>query len=409
MEFHHFTLPNGMRVLHKPTSTPVAHCGLIINTGARDENESEEGLAHFIEHTLFKGTKKRKAYHILSRLDDVGGDLNAYTSKEETIVYASFLSEYYERAVELIFDIAFHSTYPQKEINKEKDVVLEEISSYLDAPSELIFDDFEQLIFNGHPIGRQILGTPASVASFTREHVLDFVSRTYNPEQMVFASVGNMTTPKFEAMLMRLGQELPQNPRHFERQILNGYSAKEQTLAKETYQSHAIIGNRAFDMKNRNARGLILLNNLLGGPGMNSRLNLNIREKYGFAYQIESFYTPYTDTGIFGVYIGTDKGTLQKSLQLIEKELKVLRDKKLGTLQLSKAKKQLLGQIALSQESNGSLMLSLGKSWLHFDKVDTLEEVQRKVMAITAEEIQDIANEVFDPNNLSRLIYKAKS
>jgi predicted Zn-dependent peptidase len=210
-------------------------------------------------------------------------------------------------------------------------------------------------------------------------------------------------------MLQRLAEDLPQNPRGFVRRALNGYAAKEQTLPKETYQSHAIVGYRAFDMKHRSARGLILLNNLLGGPGMNSRLNLNIREKYGFAYQIESFYTPYTDTGIFGVYIGTDKGTLQKSLQLIDKELEVLREKKLGTLQLSTAKKQLLGQIALSQESNGSLMLSLGKSWLHFDKVDTLEEVQRKVMAITAEEIQDIANEVFEPNHLSRLIYKAKA
>lgn len=409
MEFHQFVLPNGMRVLHKPVTAPVAHCSLLINAGARDEAPHEEGLAHFIEHMLFKGTKNRKSYHILSRLDDVGGELNAYTTKEETTIYASFLQQFYPRAIELILDIAFHSTFPEKELQKEKDVVLEEISSYLDAPSELIFDDFESQIFNGHPIGRNILGTPDSVRNFTSADIFRFIQRNYNPEEMVFASVGNMPIFKFQKLMEKLAANIPAHPRQKPRETLNNYVPAHQTMSKETYQSHLIVGNRAYHMQHPNARTFILLNNMLGGPALNSRLNLNIREKFGFAYSIESFYNPYTDTGIFGVYAGTDKETLQKTLTLIHKELKKFREKPLSTLQLSKAKKQLLGQIALAQESNSSLMLSLGKSLLHFDRVDTLPEVVAKVEAITIQQMQDVANEIFDPQQLSTLIYAAKS
>ncbi len=409
MEFHQFVLPNGMRVLHKSVQAPVAHCSLIINAGARDEAPEEEGLAHFIEHMLFKGTKNRRSYHILSRLDDVGGELNAYTTKEETTIYASFLQQFYPRAIELILDIAFRSTFPEKELQKEKDVVLEEISSYLDAPSELIFDDFESQIFNGHPIGRNILGTPDSVRNFTSADIFGFLRRNYNPEEMVFASVGNMPIYKFQKLMEKLAADIPANPRQKPREVLNGYAPSHQTMSKETFQSHLIVGNRAYNMRHPNARTFILLNNILGGPALNSRLNLNIREKYGFAYSIESFYNPYTDTGIFGVYAGTDKETLQKTLSLIHKELKKFREQPLSSLQLSKAKRQLLGQIALAQESNSSLMLSLGKSLLHFDRVDTLPEVAAKVEAITIQQMQDVANEIFDPQQLSTLIYAAKS
>lgn len=409
MEFYQFTLPNGMRVLHKPIAAPVAHCSLIMNVGARDEAPSEEGLAHFIEHMLFKGTQKRKAYHILSRLDDVGGELNAYTTKEETTLYASFLQNFYPRAIELILDIAFGSVFPEKELLKEKDVVLEEISSYLDAPSELIFDDFEMQIFNGHPIGRHILGTPESVQNFSRHHIQEFMARNYNPEEMVFASVGNISLLRFKKLMERFAATIPANPRLAPREGLNGYTPQKHAVAKDTFQSHLIVGNRAYDMRHPHARTFILLNNILGGPAMSSRLNLNIREKYGFAYNIESFYNPYTDTGIFGVYAGTDKETLSKTLYLIDKELKQFREKPLGLLQLTKAKKQLLGQIALAQESNGGLMLSLGKSLLHFDRVDTLQEVAEKVEAITAAHVQEVANEIFDPTQLSTLIYTAKA
>jgi predicted Zn-dependent peptidase len=409
MEFHTFTLANGLRILHKQVRSPVAHCALIINAGSRDEAPHQEGLAHFIEHMLFKGTQKRKAYHILSRLDDVGGELNAFTGKEETTIYSAFLSEFYPRAVELIFDICFQSVFPEKELIKEKDVVLEEISSYLDSPSELIFDDFETLIFKGHPIGRHILGTPESVKQLTRTDVTSFIKSHYNPEQMVLASVGNIAPQKFQQLAEKFGGGFLENKRQGIRQPLNGYHAEQRTEAKDTFQTHLILGNRAYDMRQEKARTLILLNNLLGGPGMNSRLNLNIREKYGFAYNIESFYTPYSDTGIFGIYAGTDHSTIDKTLSLIHKELRFLREKPLGILQLSKAKKQLMGQIALAQESNGNLMLSLGKSLLHFDRVDTLEQVYQKIEAITEKDLQETANEVFTPEQLSLLTYTSKS
>jgi predicted Zn-dependent peptidase len=409
MEFDTFTLPNGLRVLHKQDRSPVAHCALIINAGSRDEGPHQEGLAHFIEHMLFKGTQKRKAYHILSRLDDVGGELNAFTGKEETTLYTAFLSEFYPRALELLFDISFQSVFPEKELAKEKDVVLEEISSYMDSPSELIFDDFETLIFKGHPIGRHILGTPESVKGLTREDVTGFIHGFYNPEQMVLASVGNLSPAKFKQLAEKYAGHFPANKRLQNRKPLNGYHAENLTTPKDTFQAHLILGNRAYDMRHKRARTLILLNNLLGGPGMNSRLNLNIREKYGFAYNIESFYTPYTDTGIFGVYAGTDHTTIDKTLTLIHRELKLLREKPLGTLQLAKAKKQLMGQIALAQESNGSLMLSLGKSLLHFNRVDTLKQVYDKIEAITVGDVQDVAQEVFDPKQLSLLTYTGKS
>lgn len=408
MELYTFTLPNGIRVIHKEVAGAVGHIGLIINAGSRDEAPEEQGLAHYIEHTIFKGTKKRRAYHILSRLEDVGGELNAYTSKEETIIYASILAQHYDRAVELLFDIAFNSVFPEKEIKKEVDVITDEINSYLDSPSDLIFDDFEDLLYDGHPIGRNILGTTESLKTFNRDSILNFIKKNYNTDEMVLSSVGAISGAKLRKLIEKYGMELPSNPRTHARQPINGYQPRILQTSKDTYQTHAIIGNRAYDVKHEKLTGMVLLNNLLGGPGMNSRLNLNIREKYGFAYNIESFYTPYSDTGVFGVYVGTDKGTMKKSLQLIEKELNKLRAAPLGTLQLAKAKTQLVGQLALGQENNGSLMIAIGKNYLTFNKVDTFQEMKSKIEAVTAEELLDVANEVFDVQQLSQLIYKAK-
>ncbi len=407
MEFEIFELSNGIRVVHKSTDRPVAHCGLHIAAGSRDELEHEEGLAHYIEHCLFKGTQKRKAFHLLSRMEDVGGELNAYTTKEETVIYTSFLAGDYPRAIELIADIAFRSIFPEKEIQKEKEVIIDEINSYLDTPSESIFDDFEAQIFAGHPLGRNILGTSASVKSFQQEHILQFIQRNYAPNRMVFSSVGKISSARLRKILEKeLETALSFKPRHMVRP--NGYHPQKVIVQRQGYQSHAVLGGRAYPADHEKARVLMLLNNLLGGPGMNSRLNLNIREKYGFTYHIESFYNPYSDTGLFGIYLGTDPGTMDKSLKLVEKELKKLREQKLGILQLSKAKRQLLGQVAMAQENNTSLMLGYGKSLLTFDKIDTFEVIRQKIEGITADDLLEVANEILQPHILSSLIYKSE-
>jgi predicted Zn-dependent peptidase len=400
------TLDNGIRLVHYRIPGLVAHCGLIINTGSRDETVPEHGIAHFIEHMLFKGTKKRKAYHILSRLEDVGGELNAYTTKEETAIHASFLKEDYERAIELISDISFNSVFPEKEIEKEKDVVIEEINSYLDNPSELIFDDFEELIFSNQPIGRNILGTPDSVKSFSQKSIKSFISKNYNTSQMVFCSVGNIADEKI-LKLFRLNFENIVTEKQTEK-INRSWLYKPASVTKKmnTYQNHCIMGNLAYDLKDNRRMGMFLLNNILGGQGLNSRLNLSLREKHGFAYNVESSYSPYNDTGIFSIYFGTDSQYLNKSIAIALIELGKLRNTKLGTIQLSKAKNQIKGYLARGYENHESLMLSLGKSLLIFNKIDSIEDLCNKIDAVTASELMETANEIFDPEKLSTLIYK---
>ena len=400
------TLDNGIRLVHYRVPGLVAHCGLIINSGSRDETVSQHGIAHFIEHMLFKGTKKRKAYHILSRLEDVGGELNAYTTKEETAIHASFLKEDYARAIELISDITFNSVFPAKEIEKEKDVVIEEINSYLDNPSELIFDDFEELIFSNQPIGRNILGTPESVKSFSQKMIFDFISDNYKTNQMVFCSVGNIPDETilklFKANFEKIATE--KQPDKISRSWL--YKPASVTKKMDTYQNHCIMGNIAYDLKDKRRMGMFLLNNILGGQGLNSRLNLSLREKHGFAYNVESSYSPYCDTGIFSVYFGTDSQYLNKSISIALSELGKLRTSKLGTIQLSKAKSQIKGYLARGYENHESLMLSLGKSLLIFNKIDSIEDLCRKIDAVTASELLETANDIFEPSKLSTLIYK---
>ncbi|MEN8138843.1 MAG: pitrilysin family protein [Bacteroidota bacterium] len=408
MEFFEFQLPNGIRVVHKNVDSPIAHCGFILNIGTRDEMDNEQGIAHFIEHTIFKGTAKRKAYHILSRLDDVGGEINAFTTREDISIYASFLTEYYERAIELLFDIMFSSTFPEKELNKEKDVVIDEIFSYKDNPSELIFDDVEAMIFRDHPIGNNILGSPETVRSFNKEKVIKFLDETFSTDELVFSSIGNISEKKLKHLIEKYGINVPKKHRNRKRIPINEYKPRFVEKKMDTYQTHAIIANRAYDANHPKVTALILLNNLLGGTGMNTRLNLNIREKYGFTYNLESFYTPYSDTGVFGIYLGTDKGSVEKTIKLVFKEMKTLRDKPLGVLQLSKAKKQLIGQMAIGQENNANSMLSFGKALLTFGKIESYESVIEKINAISAEDIQQVAREVFDPSQLTTLIYRAK-
>ena len=400
------TLNNGIRLVHHRIPGLVAHCGLIINTGSRDETDSEHGVAHFIEHMLFKGTKKRKAYHILSRLEDVGGELNAYTTKEETAVHASFLKDDYERAIDLISDITFNSVFPEKEIEKEKDVVIEEINSYLDNPAELIFDDFEELIFLNQPIGRNILGTPESVKSFSQKKIYDFISNNYNTRQMVFCSVGNISDDKILKLFKTHFTGIVTKKRETRTNKKWLYKPALVTKNMDTFQNHCIIGNLAYDLKDNRRMGMFLLNNILGGQGLNSRLNLSLREKNGLAYNVESSYNPYCDTGIFSIYFGTDSQSLDKSISIAMSELKKLRTSKLGAIQLSKAKNQIKGYLTRGYENHESLMLSLGKSLLVFNKIDTMEDICNKIDDVTASELLETANDIFKPSELSTLIYK---
>jgi predicted Zn-dependent peptidase len=408
MEYNYHTLSNGIRIVHKNTSSNVAHAGIVINTGSRDEDENEHGMAHFLEHTVFKGTEKRKVYHVLSRLENIGADLNAYTTKEETVIYASFLNEYYDRSLELISDITFNSTFPEKELEKEKDVIRDEIDSYKDSPAEMIFDDFEDLIFAGHPIGRNILGTKKTLKAFNKEKVLNFVKNNYHTDQMTICSVGKIPFSTLIKKVEKYFGGIPANYRSKKREPFTNYKVQRNTVKKSTYQSHCIIGNRAFDYSHSLKPAFTLLTNILGGPGLNSRLNLGIREKYGFAYNIEAHYTPYTDTGIFLIYLGTAFGYADKSVELVYKELEKLRNKKLGNIQLSNAKKQFIGQMAITYDSNLNEMLSIGKSYLHYNKVDTIEELNKKVELINSEDILEAANIVFSPETMSQLIYKKR-
>lgn len=401
-----YILKNGLKVIHEDTATKGAYCGLIINAGSRDELADETGIAHFIEHVIFKGTGKRKAYHILSRLEDVGGELNAYTTKEDTCIYASFLPEDYERALELFADIVFHSVFPEKEIEKEKEVVIDEINSYKDSPGELIFDDFEEFIYKDEPIGRNILGTEEAVRRFGRNQILAFVRRNYKPQRMVISSVGNIRFEKLVQIIEKYFGTIPGDASQIERTCPQIYVPQQKVIAKGTHQNHCILGNVAYDYRDERRLPLSLLVDMLGGSGMNSRLNLNIREKYGLAYNIEAAYTPYSDTGLFTVYFGCDAIDLEKCLKLCRKEMEGLYKEPLGQVQLRKAKTQVIGQLMLSADNNENTMLSIGKSFLIYEKVDSIENICQKVREIDAVTLQQIASEIFDVDRQSVLIYK---
>lgn len=408
MTYNYAALPNGIRVIHRDTDSEVAHCGVVINAGSRDELHGESGIAHFIEHLIFKGTGNRKAFHILSRLENVGGDLNAYTAKEETFLHASFLKAHYERSIELFSDILFNSVFPAKEIEKEKDVVLDEINSYKDSPSELIFDEFEELIYKEHPIGGSILGNPQIVKSFKKEDIISFMNRNYLSNRMVIASVGNIRMDKLMFLVEKYFGNAPASNAVIKRDAFQKYLPEFKTELKSNFQLHCVLGNLAYSLKDEKRTALALLNNILGGPGMNTRLNLNIRERYGYCYNIESHYQPFSDTGYFIIYLGTDNGYLEKSIRLIFKELKNLREVRLGTLQLHRAKQQIIGQLAISLESKVNEMISIGKSHLFFDKVDTFEIIREKINRLSADDLLEVANEIFIESQFSRLTYLPK-
>jgi predicted Zn-dependent peptidase len=401
-------LENGLRLAHQYIAdSGVVHFGIFINAGTRDETGREKGMAHFIEHVLFKGTQKRKAFHILSRLETVGGDLNAYTTKEETCIHASVAASFFDRAAELISDIVSNSVFPENELEKEKEVVIDEIRSCQDNPQEQIYDDFEEMLFKGHPLSNPILGTEATVRSFTRKDITDFISRNYDNREIVLACVGNVTQEEAVAVCRRHFESFGFKSGRKKRKDPLRYKPFDYRTKKSNYQAHCIIGNTAYSYHHKRRTGLILLNNILGGPGMNSRLNLSLRERHGIAYNLYSTYTPYSDTSCFSIYLGTDDQNISKSIELCLKELRKMREKKLGSVQLKQAKQQLMGNIMLSQENRAGLMQIYGKSLLSYGYIESLKEVYSRIGAIKAEELQEIAEEIFDEKKLSILVYNS--
>lgn len=407
MEVLLHTLPNGLRMVHKPTANgQVAHFGITVNAGSRDEREDEQGLAHFIEHCLFKGTERRKAFHILNRMDSVGAELNAYTTKEETVIYASFLKNHFKRAMEVVADIVCRSVYPEKEIAKERDVIIDEILSYRDSPAELIFDDFEELMYGNHPLGRNILGTPESVATLSRDHILNFTARRYKPAEMVLSSIGPVDFRKIVQWAERYFGDLPPGQPDAPRLPVKSVHIRRKEESLDTFQAHLMIGAEAPHNHHPLRAATVLVNNYLGGPAMNSRLNMNIRERHGIAYNIESAYTPYSDTGVISIYLGTDKKFLARSERLIRKELRSLREKQLTPTALHRAKEQLKGQLALASEGGANLMQALGKSLLNHGTIDTAEQILREIDGVTAEQVLEVANRCFEEGKMGVLVYR---
>lgn len=405
---HYFShiLPNGLRMVHLPMESPVSYCGFAVNAGTRDEEANEFGLAHFVEHMMFKGTEKRKAWHILNRMENVGGELNAYTTKEDTFVYSIFMEEHYQRAFELLTDLIFHSQFPQQEIEKEVDVILDEINSYEDSPSELIFDEFENQLFHGHALGHNILGDEASLLTFNSESGRSFMRRFYAPENMVFFSMGRIDFNRIVKMAESLLSDISFPVAMRNRVAPEAIQPCAKQINKDTHQAHVLIGSRAYSMHDEKRIPLFLLNNVLGGPGMNNRLNVSLREKHGLVYNVESNVTSYTDTGLASIYFGTDPKNMEKALKLVHKELDKIRTGGLSASQLVAAKKQVIGQMGVSGDNKEGLFLGLGKSYLHYNRYDTLPEVFARVEALTTDDIRTVANEVYAPERLFSLIYQ---
>ncbi len=404
MEFFIYQLPNGIKGIHRQTKSSVTHCGLLINSGTRDERVGEYGLAHYTEHALFKGTTHRKAYQINCRLENLGGELNAFTTKEDTTIHATTLRGDFTKAVELIADVAFHSTYPDADMEREKEVIFEEINTYKDTPSELIYDVFEEKMFEGSELGHNILGVKRDIKRFTGDSIRNFTQRTYTTDQMVFSSIGNVSPKRVETIAQRYFGDISSSCRDFSRAESRVVAPFTCEVHKRTHQTHSMLGGKAYGITDPKRLPLSLLINILGGPSANSLLNMVVREKHGLTYNIEASYTPYTDNGIWSVYFGAENGSREKALDLINDQMDRLCRTPLTPRQLSIAKRQFVAQLAISMESNEGYMLGAGKSFLVHGDVDTTEEIYRKVASLTAENIMEVAQDIFAQRSM--LIYK---
>ena len=456
MKYNTYTLDNGLRIIHLPSDSKVVYCGYQINAGTRNEKPGEEGLAHFCEHVTFKGTERRKAWHILNCLESVGGDLNAYTNKEGTVYYSAILKEHIARAVDLLSDIVFHSVYPQAEIDKEVEVICDEIESYNDSPAELIYDEFENILFKGSPLGHNILGTAEQVRAFKTEDALRFTRKLYRPDNAIFFAYGDIDFKKLVKLLKTLNfehgtlnfmnsktSETPAETLNLELGTLNLMNSKTsetpaaemeagdanhkvqsskfkvqskevqskvagQTIVmqKNTHQAHVMIGTRAYDVNDDRRMPLYLLNNMLGGPGMNAKLNLALREHNGLVYTVESTMVSYGDTGTWSIYFGCDEHDVKRCLRLVRKELDKFMQKPLSDAQLKAAKKQIKGQIGVACDNRENFALDFGKSFLHYGWEKNVDRLYEQVDAITAAQIQAVAQELFDKDRLTTLIFK---
>ena len=415
MKYNTYTLDNGLRIIHLPSDSKVVYCGYQINAGTRNEEPGEEGLAHFCEHVTFKGTERRKAWHILNCLESVGGDLNAYTNKEGTVYYSAILKEHIARAVDLLTDIVFHSVYPQTEIDKEVEVICDEIESYNDSPAELIYDEFENIIFKGSPLGHNILGTAEQVRSFKTEDALRFTRKLYRPDNAIFFAYGDIDFKKLVRLLKKsfLSEERRVKSEKFNSpeaqtqfNIQHSFEGQTIVMQKNTHQAHVMIGTRAYDVNDSRRMPLYLLNNMLGGPGMNAKLNLALREHNGLVYTVESTMAAYGDTGIWSIYFGCDEHDVKRCLRLVRKELDKFMQKPLSEAQLKAAKKQIKGQIGVACDNRENFALDFGKSFLHYGWEKNVDRLYEQVDEITAEQIQAVAQELFDKDRLTTLIFK---
>ena len=448
MKYNTHTLDNGLRIIHLPSDSKVVYCGYQINAGTRNEEPGEEGLAHFCEHVTFKGTERRKAWHILNCLESVGGDLNAYTNKEGTVYYSAILKEHIARAVDLLSDIVFHSVYPQAEIDKEVEVICDEIESYNDSPAELIYDEFENILFKGSPLGHNILGTAEQVRSFTTEDALRFTRKLYRPDNAIFFAYGDID---FKKLVKLVGRALADDdsgklaeedchadfaddadfsggtgfagdensitteksvssvesvgPKNYP-SVGNEMAGQTIVMEKNTHQAHVMIGTRAYDVNDDRRMPLYLLNNILGGPGMNAKLNLALREHNGLVYTVESTMVAYGNTGTWSIYFGCDEHDIKRCLRLVRKELDRMMEKPLSDSQLKAAKKQIKGQIGVACDNRENFALDFGKSFLHYGWEKNVDRLYEQVEAITSQQIQDVARELFDKDRLITLIFK---
>jgi predicted Zn-dependent peptidase len=405
-EHDEYALSNGLRIIFHPSTSNITTCGFVINAGTRDEGPDESGMAHFIEHLLFKGTEKRKSIHILNRLSNVGGDIDAFTCKEDTTVYATVLNKDFERALEVLSDIVFHSTFPEKEIAHETEVIVGEIQAYEDTPTELIFDEFENIIYKGHPLGRNILGNADAIRQFDTAKALDFTRRYYQPDNMVFFVTGNLSFKTITRLVQKYTGDIQNTVIERRRDTPSSYEPKYIEEKRDTHQAHVVIGCQAYRSFHPKSAGLYLLSNVVGGTASNNRLSMALRERLGLVYTIESYMTGYTDTGHFCIYFGCDPKDVDRCLSLTMKELKKLRDVRLTPRQLSIAKKQLISQIIIGNENDESNALDMGKTYLHHHIYDTLQEACERILALTSDQLLDIANENFAEDNLTTLIYR---
>ncbi len=407
MQYFTSSLSNGLRVLFIPSSSPVVYCGYQIAAGSRNEAPGEEGLAHFCEHVTFKGTQRRRSWNIINCLESVGGDLNAFTNKEDTVYYAAVLKDHMPRAIDLLTDIVFHSTYPQREIDKEIEVICDEIESYNDSPSELIYDEFENMIFRNHPLGHNILGTADNVRSFTTAHAQRFTSHFYRPQNTIFFIHGDVKFDRVMRLLERATGDLPTSAFPADMPTIRlSHQPEQRTVNRHTHQAHVMMGCRGYAADDERRMSLYVLNNILGGTGMNARLNVSLRERRGLVYTVESSMVSYGDAGLWCTYLGCDAGDVQHCLRLVRSELSRLMEHPLTERQLLAAKKQLKGQIGIARDNRENLALDMGKSFLHEGKLRDVDDLLRRVDRVTADDMLAVSRELFAPDSMSTLIYE---